>query len=84
METSKESAEEPKTQPEVEAVFASMDVREKAKVIEQAKIKSLGDFIIPARVSQGQLKKKKKKNRNAVTEAVEEQGLGEAERTTGI
>ena len=45
---------------EPEANFASIDVRETAKVIEKAKIKTLGDFLVPTKVSQGQLKKKKK------------------------
>ena len=46
---------------QVGVVFASMDVREKQKVIEQAKQKSLGDFMIPAKPKQGQIKKKKKR-----------------------
>ena len=45
---------------EVDVVFASMDVREKQKVIEQAKQKSLGDFLITTKPKQGQIKKKKK------------------------
>ena len=44
VESSKEVANEPKTEPEAEAVFASMDVREKIKIIEQAKTKTLGRF----------------------------------------
>ena len=86
VETSKEAlANKPKTEPEAKAVFASMDVREKIKIIEQAKTKTLGDFLIPSRVSQGQLKKKKKKRRNAVAAAVENGRLGAAEEdSTGI
>ena len=85
LETSKEVlANESKTEPEAEAVFASMDVREKIKIIEQAKTKTLGDFLIPSRVSQGQLKKKKKKQRNAVAAAVEDGRLGAAEDSTGM
>ena len=85
LETSKEVlANESKTEPEAEAVFASMDVREKIKIIEQAKTKTLGDFLIPSRVSQGQLKKKKKKQRNAVAAAVEDGRLDEGEDSTGI
>merc|ERR1712034_22358 len=57
--TIKEIESEPLQQ--VEAVFASMDVREKQKVIEQAKQKSLGDFLITAKPKQGQMKKKKKR-----------------------
>jgi len=45
----------------VQAVFASMDVREKVKVIEQAKTKSLGDFVEPPKASEGKFKKKKKR-----------------------
>ena len=84
VESSKEVANEPKTEPEAEAVFASMDVREKIKIIEQAKTKTLGDFLVPSRVSQGQLKKKKKKQRNAVAAAVEDGRLDEGEDSTGI
>ena len=69
-------------EPEAEAVFASMDVREKIKIIEQAKTKTLGDFLIPSRVPQGQLKKKKQ--HNAVAAAVENGRLGAAEDSTGI
>ena len=82
VESSKEVANEP--EPEAEAVFASMDVREKIKIIEQAKTKTLGDFLVPSRVSQGQLKKKKKKQRNAVAAAVEDGRLGAAEDSTGM
>jgi len=45
----------------VQAVFASMDVREKVKVIEQAKTKSLGDFVVPPKASKDKFKKKKKR-----------------------
>ena len=44
-------------------VFASEDVREKAKIIEQARQKSFGDFLITSKPKQGQLKKKKKKEK---------------------
>ena len=59
-----------------------MDVREKIKIIEQAKTKTLGDFLIPSRVPQGQLKKKKQ--HNAVAAAVENGRLGAAEDSAGI
>ena len=45
---------------EMEATFGSIDVREKVKVLEQAKTKSLGDFIITSKPKQSELKKKKK------------------------
>jgi len=66
IETPNDADDGPRNQPEVlipveAVVFPSMDVREKVKVIEQAKNKSLGDFLIPSKAPQGQLKKKKKK-----------------------
>eukprot|EP00092_Neocalanus_flemingeri_P053593 GFUD01063015.1.p1 GENE.GFUD01063015.1~~GFUD01063015.1.p1 ORF type:complete len:106 (-),score=41.12 GFUD01063015.1:12-299(-) len=41
-------------------VFAAMDVREKVKVLEQAKQKSLGDFMMEVKPRQRQRKNKKK------------------------
>ena len=43
------------------AEFAATDVREKQKILEQAKQKNLGDFLIVAKPRQGQLKKEKKR-----------------------
>jgi len=66
-ETPNDADDGSRSQPEVlipvEAVFASMDVREKVKVIQQAKNKSLGDFLIPSNEPQGPLKKKKKEEK---------------------
>eukprot|EP00092_Neocalanus_flemingeri_P024934 GFUD01027043.1.p1 GENE.GFUD01027043.1~~GFUD01027043.1.p1 ORF type:complete len:236 (+),score=83.15 GFUD01027043.1:46-753(+) len=45
---------------EVSDVFAAMDVREKVKVLEQAKQKSLGDFMMDVKPRQRQGKTKKK------------------------
>jgi len=59
--------------PVTEAIYASMDVREKAKVIQQARQKSLCDFIAPQKVPQGQLKKKKKKK--CKSDKLEDDGL---------
>jgi len=47
----------------VKVVFASMDIREKVKKLEQSKQKSLGDFMTKSDPEQGQIKKKKKKKK---------------------
>merc|ERR1719228_319267 len=49
------------TKEPVEPIFAATDVREKQKVLEQAKCKSLGDFETDAKPFGKQAKKKKMK-----------------------
>ena len=64
-EKSVEVEEAPALMP-VKVVFASMDIREKVKKLEQSKQKSLGDF--KSDPEQGQIKKKKKKRKSGAFE----------------